>query len=236
MMNLVQSTLTVSFSQIPGLRSRTRKMKSTTRSAANGARILAANCIGAQLAGRHPATAAQESSPTRDDANFLAEDLERQNMFDGPLDDGGTSDSEHPNLDSEGSNSEDELSLTKLDSDNVEGHQLWEKREKAWKKRVERRQQRKHDKEEQLWGQEIRQEKKRQEEEDRCQEAQSRQLEEERHRLEEERCKLEEDRHKLEEHRQQEEEHRQREEERLRQEDEVRHEAEAAASGKHVIT
>jgi hypothetical protein len=122
-------------------------------------------------------------SPTHDDANFLAEDSERPNPFDGPLDDGDSSDSDGPNSNSEGSNSKDELSLTEPDSDDVEGHQLWEKREKARKKKVKRRQQRKRENEEQLWGQEIRQEKERQEEEDRRQQARSRQLEEERHNL-----------------------------------------------------
>jgi len=134
-MNLVQSTLTVSFSQIPGLLSRTKKMKSATRSAANGARIPAAKRISAQLAGRHPATADQQSSPTHDDANLLAEDSERQNPFEGPLDDGDT-DSQDSNSNSEGSNSKDELSLTEPDSDDDEEHQLWEKGEMARQKKV----------------------------------------------------------------------------------------------------
>ena len=131
-------------------------MKSTVRLTGKEARIPAAKHISAQLAGqllKRPATVAQQSTPTRNDDDSLAE---KRNRFDEPQADSAEASSP------EGSNSDSEPSSTEPDSDDEE-HQLWEERQRVRKEKVERRQERKHAKEERLWAQEIHQEREHQE-------------------------------------------------------------------------
>jgi hypothetical protein len=151
-MDLIASTLSISlgcFSQIPGLRSKSRKTKSTVHLAGKEARIPAAKRIAAQLAERarkSPELYIQPPTPHYDDAPHADADDDEALGLD---DDLGDSSSTEPG------------------SDDEEEHGIWEERDKE-------RKQRRREKEERSWEEEIREEREHVEAEEHREEAERR--------------------------------------------------------------